>query len=200
MNTMKPDAGSYTVPGLLLEDGHKVAKALQDRLNALNDLQLTLKHVHWNVVGRDFIGVHEMLDPQIDAVRLMVDATAERMATMGVTPVGTPGAIVADRTWDDYSLGRGTTQQHLGALNLVYTGVTTDHRRAIEEVGEIDPVTEDLLIGQTAELEQFHWFIRAHLETPAGDLETAGARTEKGAASKADKATKTAKASKAAKA
>lgn len=200
MNTMKPDEGSYTVPGLSLEDGHKVAKTLQDRLHALNDLQLTLKHVHWNVVGRDFIGVHEMLDPHIDAVRLMVDAAAERMATMGVTPVGTPGAIVADRTWDDYSLGRGTTQQHLGALDLVYTGVTTDHRRAIEEVGEIDPVTEDLLIGQTAELEQFHWFIRAHLETPAGDLETAGARTEKGAAGKATKTAKTAKTAKTSKA
>jgi starvation-inducible DNA-binding protein len=185
MDTMKPDEGSYTVAGLELKDGHKVACALQDRLNALNDLQLTLKHVHWNVVGRDFIGVHEMLDPQIDAVRLMVDATAERMATMGVTPVGTPGAIVADRSWDDYSLGRATTQQHLAALDLVYAGVTSDHRKVIDEVGDIDPITEDLLIGQTGELEQFHWFIRAHLETPAGDLETAGARTEQGAAKKA---------------
>jgi len=74
--------GTFTVPGLSLADGHKVAGALQDRLNALNDLQLTLKHVHWNVVGRDFIAVHEMLDPQIDAVRDHVDDLAERMATM----------------------------------------------------------------------------------------------------------------------
>jgi starvation-inducible DNA-binding protein len=188
MNTMTPDDGSYTVPGLSLEDGHSVARALQDRLHALNDLQLTLKHVHWNVVGRDFIGVHEMLDPQIEAVRLMVDAIAERMATMGVSPVGTPGALVADRSWDDYSLGRGTTQQHLGALDLVYGGVTADHRSVLEEVGETDPITQDLLIGQTAQLEQFHWFIRAHLETPAGDLDTKGARTEQGAAKRAESA------------
>jgi starvation-inducible DNA-binding protein len=87
MNTMKPDEASYTVAGLSREDGHQVAGALQDRLNALNDLQLTLKHVHWNVVGPDFIGVHEMLDPQVDAVRLMVDATAERMATR-LSPIG----------------------------------------------------------------------------------------------------------------
>jgi starvation-inducible DNA-binding protein len=110
------------------------------------------------------------------------------MATMGVTPVGTPGALVADRSWDDYSLGRGTTQQHLGALDLVYAGVTADHRRVLEEVGEIDPVTEDLLIGQTAQLEQFHWFIRAHLENSAGELDTDGAKTEKTAAKQAESA------------
>jgi starvation-inducible DNA-binding protein len=185
MTTMRPEQSSYTVAGLSLADGHKVACALQDRLNALNDLQLTLKHVHWNVVGPDFIGVHEMLDPQIEAVRAMVDATAERMATMGVTPVGTPGAIVADRTWDDYSLGRGTTQQHLAALDLVYAGVTADHRRVIDEVGKLDPITEDLLITQTGELEQFHWFIRAHLETPSGDIVTEGAHTEQQAADQA---------------
>ncbi len=185
---MTSTAGKYTVPGLTLEDGHKVAVALQDRLHALNDLQLTLKHAHWNVIGRDFIGVHEMLDPQIDLVRAAVDATAERMATMGVAPVGTPGAIVKDRSWDDYSLGRASCEEHLAALDLVYDGVVGDHRKTIEMVGEIDPVTEDLLIGQTAELEQFQWFIRAHLETNDGELETAGAETELGAAEQVTKA------------
>ncbi|MBA3232696.1 MAG: DNA starvation/stationary phase protection protein [Propionibacteriales bacterium] len=176
---------SYTVPGLELEDGHKVAAALQARLHALNDLQLTLKHAHWNVVGRDFIGVHEMLDPQIDVVRAAVDMTAERMATLGGAPVGTPGALVKDRSWDDYELGRATCEEHLAALNLVYEGVIADHREVIEMVGEIDPVTEDMLIGQTAALEQFQWFVRAHLENSSGDLDTQGASTEKGAAKKA---------------
>lgn len=181
---MKTEA-SYTVPGLTLKDGHEVAAALQDRLHALNDLQLTLKHAHWNVAGRDFIGVHEMLDPQIGIVRAAVDKTAERMATMGVAPVGTPGALVKDRSWDDYSLGRATCEEHLAALDVVYSGVITDHRKVIEMVGEIDPVTEDMLIGQTAELEQFQWFLRAHLESSSGDLDTRGATTEKGAAKKA---------------
>jgi starvation-inducible DNA-binding protein len=30
-------------------------------------------------------------------------------------------------------------------------------------VGHIDPVSEDLLIGQLAELELFAWFVRSHL-------------------------------------
>src|ERR1700712_4757519 len=120
--TQMPSEASFTVPGLSIKDGHQVASALQDRLHALNDLQLTLKHAHWNVVGRDFIGVHEMLDPQIDEVRLDVDTLAERMATLGVSPIGTPGALVKSRSWDDYSLGRASTIEHLGALDVVYQG------------------------------------------------------------------------------
>ena len=69
-----------------LQQGADVAAVLQQRLDALNDLALTLKHIHWNVVGPHFIAVHEMLDPQVDAVRLMVDAIAERIATLGVAP------------------------------------------------------------------------------------------------------------------
>ena len=182
--------GKFTVPGLSLKDGHKVANALQDRLHALNDLQLTLKHAHWNVVGRDFIGVHEMLDPQIDLVRAAVDTTAERMATMGIAPMGTPGAIVKERSWDDYSLGRASCEEHLAALDIVYDGVIADHRKAIEMIGKIDPITEDMLIGQTADLEQFQWFLRAHLESSSGDLDTRGATTERGAAKKAVRARK----------
>jgi starvation-inducible DNA-binding protein len=178
---------TYGVPGLGNKDASEVAGILQDRLNALNDLALTLKHVHWNVVGPNFIAVHTMLDPQVDAVRLMVDDTAERIATLGGSPVGTPGALVAGRTWDDYSLGRDDALAHLGALDLVYAGVIEAHRKAIETVEELDPVTEDMLIGQAEQLEQFHWFVRAHLETPSGQLKTSGTHTEAQAASRTRK-------------
>lgn len=178
-------APAYTVPGLSTDEGGRVAEVLQDRLNALQDLAMTLKHVHWNVTGPQFISVHEMLDPQVDAVRAMVDETAERIATLGTSPVGTPGALVARRSWDDYSIGRASAIEHLGALDVVYTGVIGAHREAIETVGEIDPVTEDMLIGQVGRLEMFHWFVRAHLENAAGELSTQGASTERRAATKA---------------
>jgi len=175
----------YTVPSLTPEEGATVAAILQDRLNALTDLHLTLKHVHWNVVGPHFIAVHEMLDPQVDAVRAMTDAIAERIATLGVSPVGTPGALVAARSWDDYSLRRATAIEHLGALDEVYEGVILGHRKAAKDTEELDDVTNDLLVGHLHELELFHWFVRAHLESAGGDLSTAGASTEKGAAAQA---------------
>ena len=179
------DTAGYTVPGMSSADGASTAAVLQDRLNALNDLALTLKHVHWNVVGPHFIAVHEMLDPQVDAVREMVDETAERIATLGSSPLGTPGAIVAQRAWDDYSVNRAGAIEHLGALDLVFTGVITDHRKAIDELEDLDPVTQDMLIAQAGRLELFHWFVRAHLESSGGELSTSGAATETSAASRA---------------
>src|SRR5436190_23515957 len=100
---------TYTVAGMKSDSAERVVKLLQDRLNSLSDLALTLKHVHWNVVGPNFIAVHTMLDPQVDAVRLMADDVAERIATLGGSPVGTPGALVKQRSWDDYSVGRAIT-------------------------------------------------------------------------------------------
>jgi starvation-inducible DNA-binding protein len=175
----------YTVPGIKSSDAAGIIGLLQDRLNALNDLALTLKHVHWNVVGPHFIAVHTMLDPQVDATRLMVDATAERIATLGGTPYGTPGALVTGRSWDDYSIGRADAIAHLGALDVVYGGIIEAHRAAIEATEETDPVTQDMLIGQSGQLEQFQWFVRAHLESPSGTLSTDGTKTEHAAASKA---------------
>jgi starvation-inducible DNA-binding protein len=185
MAAKKSPPASFTAPGISRSDGQEVAATLQDRLNALTDLHLTLKHIHWNVVGPHFIAVHEMLDPQVDAVRAMADETAERIATLGTAPIGTPGALVAARTWDDYAIGRAGAIEHLGALDLVYAGVIEDHRKAIESTGDVDPITEDMLIDQTRQMELFHWFVRAHLESSGGQLSTEGEQHEQPAARKA---------------
>src|SRR3954468_4175270 len=134
----------FTVPGMTDKEGREVAELLQKQLSTYNDLHLTLKHVHWNVVGPNFIGVHEMIDPQVELVRGYADEAAERIATLGVSPQGTPGAIVKDRTWDDYSVGRDTVLAHLAALDLVYTGVIEDTRKAIDILDDLDLVSSSM--------------------------------------------------------
>jgi starvation-inducible DNA-binding protein len=175
----------FTIPGLTERQGAQVAELLQKQLSTYNDLHLTLKHIHWNVVGPNFIGVHEMIDPQVALVRGYADELAERIAALGASPQGTPGAIIKDRTWDDYSVGRDTVQAHLAALDLVYTGIIEDIRKAIAETEQLDPVSQDILIDQAAELEKFQWFVRAHLENAGGKLAHEGTATERDAASTA---------------
>lgn len=163
---------TYTVPGLDKTNNDATVDLLQRRLAAYNDLHLTLKHVHWNVVGRTFIAVHEMIDPQVELVRGYADEVAERVATMGGSPKGRSSDIIALRTWEDYPLGRDNVMAHLAALDEVYNGVIADNRTVIEELDKLDLVTQDMIIGHTAELEKFQWFVRAHLEEPDGTLQT----------------------------
>ena len=162
-----------TVPGLESSQASEVIEILQGRLYALIDLHLTLKHIHWNVVGQNFIAVHEMLDEQVAPVREMTDAVAERISILGGEPAGTPGAVVAGRSWDDYRLGTDSVENHLYELDKAYAGVIEDHRRAMDATEKLDPVTQDLLIGQLNQLEMYQWFVRAHLRAggagvPAG--------------------------------
>jgi starvation-inducible DNA-binding protein len=175
------NTAQFTAPGLSDAAGKKAVTLLKERLVALLDLQLTLKHVHWNVVGPNFIGVHEMLDPQVESVREMSDTVAERIATLGGVPEGTPDAISSIRSWSDYSLGRATVTEHLSALDAVYSGVNESHRKAIDETAKLDPVSEDMLTSQLADLEQYQWFVRAHLQNSDGALASVEAKTNKAA-------------------
>jgi starvation-inducible DNA-binding protein len=150
----------------------EVVDILADRLVALVDLSLVVKHVHWNVVGQSFIGVHLMLDLQVAAVGDMADVLAERIAALGASPNGLAENIVEARRWDEYPIGRATTRRHLAALNRAFNGVIVAHRKAVDLLGCLDVVSRDVLVGQTGRLEEFQWFVRAHLETDAGSLET----------------------------
>ena len=165
-----PQTSKFTIPGMTPEHGKRVARLLQKQLSTYNDLHLTLKHIHWNVVGPNFIGVHEMIDPQVELVRRFADEVAERIAALGFSPEGTPGAIIRDRTWDDYSHGRDTVGTHLAGMDRIYDGVVADTRRVIAETEEFDPVTQDILLDHAVELEKFQWFVRAHLENAGGAL------------------------------
>lgn len=162
----------FTIPGLDPQAAQQTAETLQERLVSMIDLTLTLKHVHWNVVGPTFIGVHEMLDPQYEAASRMVDELAERIATLGASPMGTPGAVVSQRRWEDYPLGRAMVRDHLVELVRVYDGLLEDLRGCIDRVEELDAISHDILIGHAKELEQFQWFVRAHLEDSSGNIDT----------------------------
>jgi starvation-inducible DNA-binding protein len=185
-----PSTDGFTIPGVDPGAAAEVRDLLQQRLIAMADLTSTLKHVHWNVVGPHFIAVHEMLDPQYEAAAEMVDRLAERIAALGGSPTALAGAVVEQRTWDEYAVGRAPVEAHLAALDLVYDGVITDHRAAIEATESSDPVTQDLLIEQSGQLEQFQWFVRAHLESSDGHLAHEGATSERDAARRATAGTR----------
>ena len=73
---------TFIIPGLDEAASEKIIGILQNRLSQEQEAALVLKHAHWNVTGENFIAVHEMIDPQVEAVLNMADETAERIARL----------------------------------------------------------------------------------------------------------------------
>lgn len=143
---------------------------LQYLLSCELEMYLTIKQAHWNVIGPAFIGVHKLLDKGADLALEMSDGTAERIATLGAAPVGTPGAIVSHREHEDYPLLKAETQQHLTAIDHVLSDVGGKLRNAIARTGVLDVVSQNMLLGHAESLEKFQWLVRAHLEIDGGAL------------------------------
>ncbi|WP_052869624.1 Dps family protein [Streptomyces niger] len=142
-------------------DRKTVGDALQGALVDLVDLSLIAKQVHWNVVGPRFRSVHLQLDDVVASARGHADTVAERASAIGVNPDGraetiakTSGAGTVEAGWIKDNDAVGTLVRALGA-------VIERMRERIAVTDEPDPVTQDLLIGLTADLEKHHWMFQA---------------------------------------
>lgn len=138
-----------------------VSEALQGALVDLVDLALVAKQIHWNVVGPRFRSVHLQLDEVVDTARKYSDTVAERAAALGISPDGRAATVavgsgigVTPEGWVDDTTAVGALVEALGA-------VITRMRERVESTGEPDPVSQDIFIGITADLEKHHWMFQA---------------------------------------
>ena len=138
---------AFVVPGLDEAASEKAIAILQNRLSQEQEAALVLKHAHWNVTGPNFIAVHEMLDPEVEAVLAQADET-----------------IVRNRTWKSFDAeGRVGTEEYLKALIEYYDAFIADDRKAIAELDELDVISSNIIQDHVQELEKFQWFMRSHL-------------------------------------
>ncbi len=137
---------------------------LQDCLVNLIDLSLQGKQAHWNLVGRRFHSFHRQLDEIVDTARDASDEVAERIATLNAWADGRADAVSAQTTLDSFPDGRVHVDQ---AVTLIADRLQTciqRLRRALKPMGELDPISEDLLIGVCANLEKHLWMVQAQEE------------------------------------
>ncbi|WP_320780957.1 DNA starvation/stationary phase protection protein [Streptomyces sp. CRN 30] len=152
----------YVVKSPLSDENLKtVSEALQGALVDLVDLSLVAKQIHWNVVGPRFRSVHLQLDEVVSTARTHSDTVAERAAALGVPPDGRAATVavgsgigVTPEGWVDDSAAVGAIVEALGA-------VIARMRERIAASGDPDPVTQDIFIQVTADLEKQHWMFQA---------------------------------------
>lgn len=150
-------------PHRILSEEHTatVAQALQQQLLNLVDLSLQLKQAHWCVVGREFRTVHLQLDEILIDARTGSDDLAERMATLGVAPDGLGKSVASGTQLDQMSVQFDSAGNTVKIIALLLNRCIQGLREAIAVVGDLDPISEDLLIGLSASLEKHLWMVQA---------------------------------------
>ncbi|MEH0547270.1 DNA starvation/stationary phase protection protein [Streptomyces sp. B21-105] len=138
-----------------------VSQALQGALVDLVDLSLVAKQVHWNVVGPRFRSVHLQLDEVVDVARAHSDTVAERASALGVSPDGRAATVASGSGIDAVAEGWVKDSDAIGTLVAALGAVITRMRERVAATGDADPVSEDIFIGITADLEKHHWMFQA---------------------------------------
>ncbi|MGX2994161.1 Dps family protein [Streptomyces sp. JNUCC 64] len=142
-------------------DMKTVAEALQGALVDLVDLSLVSKQIHWNVVGPRFRSVHLQLDEVVDTARLHSDTVAERASTLGVPPDGRAETVARTSGVGPVPDGWIKDTDAVGTLVTALASVIGRMRARVDATADADPVSQDILIQITADLEKHHWMFQA---------------------------------------
>jgi starvation-inducible DNA-binding protein len=138
----------------------ETSQILQARLVDLLALTLNVKQAHWHVAGRTFKQVHEQLDEITADVRAWSDEVAERAVTLDVPVDGRPGAV-ANSAVGEFPAGFLSDDKVVDAVAEQIVSVVSGARADLDKLGELDLVTQDLVIGIVAGLEKHLWMLRA---------------------------------------
>lgn len=143
------------------KDRKVVGTALQGALVDLVDLSLVAKQVHWNVVGPRFRSVHLQLDDVVTSARQHADTVAERASAIGVSPDGRAITVAKTSGISEITDGWIKDGDVVRAMVNALGAVVGRMRERIVATADPDPVSQDILIGLTADLEKHHWMFQA---------------------------------------
>ncbi|MQY10478.1 DNA protection during starvation protein 2 [Streptomyces sp. RB5] len=139
-----------------------VHETLQSALVDLLDLSLEAKQAHWNVSGPLFRELHLQLDEVVGVVREHADTVAERAAALGASPDGRATTLAEQRVLPDVGPGELSDQKVIDDVTDLLDKAVARMRERVADTETADPVTQDLFIGITADLEKQAWFFRSH--------------------------------------
>jgi len=141
----------------------EVGAQMQKLLADFNDLALQGKQAHWHVVGPNFESAHLQLDQIVTDARLWADTVAERAVALGSAVDGSAAATVAQSSLPAFPIGYQDTHRVVAEIADRMRLVVQDARLGLDRLGEIDPVSQDLVIGILEALEKHLWMLQAQL-------------------------------------
>jgi starvation-inducible DNA-binding protein len=157
------DVKSVPQTGVDADVAAGVAQFLTPVVLDLQALAVDGKQAHWHVRGTNFQAVHELLDVIVDHAQDYADTAAERVVALGL-PIDARIATVAAKTTTP-ALDEGFQQSDatIAAVIAEIDAVLVTVRTAVEELNELDQVSQDVAIEIARGLDKDRWFLFAHL-------------------------------------
>lgn len=142
-----------------------VAQFLGPVVIDLTALSVDSKQAHWHVRGANFQAVHELLDVVVDNARQYADTAAERVVALGL-PIDVRIQTVAKKaTTGTMSAGFQRANTVIAeVISAIDAALVTVHT-AVEELAQLDPVSQDVAIEIARGLQKDRWFLFAHIST-----------------------------------
>ena len=142
-----------------------VAQFLGPVVVDLTALSVDSKQAHWHVRGANFQAVHELLDVVVDNARQYADTAAERVVALGL-PIDVRIQTVAKKaTTGTMSAGFQRADTVIAeVISAIDAALVTVHT-AVEELAQLDPVSQDVASEIARGLQTDRWFLFAHIST-----------------------------------
>jgi starvation-inducible DNA-binding protein len=140
----------------------RAAGILQEVVVNLIDLSLQGKQAHWNLRGRSFRDLHLQLDELVDAARTHTDILAERCLALGVAADGRVGVVASTTHLDEFPEGRISDHDVIDLIVDRLKTMSEVGRSRLGELGDLDPVSQDLANEALGDIEKQLWMFEAH--------------------------------------
>lgn len=124
---------------------------------------LAVKQAHWNVKGRNFIAVHELLDTVYANVQEQIDIFAERVQILDGVADGTLATVSKSSRIAPYPTDLVKVDDHIKAICDRLRDLGGNLRAGIDAT-EADADTADILTAASRVADKDLWFLSSHLD------------------------------------
>ncbi len=142
-----------------------VAQFLGPVVTDLTALSVDGKQAHWHVRGANFQAIHLLLDEVVDHVREYADTAAERVVALGLPIDARIQTVGARATTPALTAGFQQTDTVIAEIIAGIDATLVTVRTAVDELADLDVVSQDVAIEIARGLEKDRWFLFAHLAT-----------------------------------
>jgi len=140
-----------------------VAQFLGPVVINLSALPIDGKQAHWHVRGENFQAVHLLLDAIVDHAHDWADTAAERVVALGLPLDVRIQTVAAKTTTPKLAAGFRQSDEVIAEVIAQIDATLALLKVAVDELGELDTVSQDVAIEISRGLDKDRWFLFAHI-------------------------------------